>query len=296
MDKKLKVAIAGAGRWGTALIDVFSRQADIRYCLYAGAEATRHFLEKIYPAIKPTVSLQQILDDKTIEAVVVATPASTHFGIASACLNAGKHVFLEKPGGINSVELERLCEVAVNKRRVLAVGYKFVHHPVFKKIRTIFRKESLIGICFEWNKWGTFDEPIVPHLLSHEISLFCALGFHAPFARHYAQQGVVSKADIIDVTFESGHATIYCHINRVSPTPQKSVTFVGASRSFIWSNNELFEITASSRMPVQVEQENPVVAEANDFLRSIYEGSTPLANGHFALAVFKTIESINAPG
>ena len=294
MAKKLKIAIAGAGRWGSNLIAEFSKQTEIGYFLYKGSEKTRNFLEQNYPGIPTTQSIEKIINDTTIDAVVIATPTSTHFNIALQCLRAKKHVFLEKPGGTNSAELEILCKASEENQVTLFIGYIFAHHPVLKKLKEIIDITDLKAISFEWNKWGTFEEHSVPHLLSHDISILLALGIRQLAPTHYQQEGMISDSDIIDVSFQShDHLSITSRINRISTFNHKSVTLIGKNKSYICSGHHLFAVNDNAYTPIEVEQSTAVSQEIKAFISDISENKKPLTDGWFAVAVFKVIESIN---
>lgn len=293
MDKKFKVAIAGLGRWGSSLIYEFSKQSEIGYLLYKNSEKTRKFIEENHPSIPATQSLEEILADKTINAMIIATPTDTHFEIALKSLNANKHVFLEKPGGTKSSELEKLCKVAEENNLKLAIGYKFVHHPVLKKIIEVINIKDIKSIFFEWNKWGTFEDHSVSNLLSHEISILNAIGFDSLSVKNYFQQAIISNSDIVDITFENEkQIPITCHINRVSKIKYKRITFVGSSENYIWSDNNLYLINGTSYSMMRVEQTTAVTEEIKDFFKCISENTNPLVDGRFALKVFKIVNQI----
>jgi predicted dehydrogenase len=116
-------------------------------------------------ACDSTFDLNQVWNDPEVEAVFIATPTQTHFGIADRALEAGKHVFLEKPGTTSSADLEKLVNKAKEKRLSFAVGYEFPHHPAVKKLKELIAGKPLKSLHFEWQKWGTFKDSAIPHLL-----------------------------------------------------------------------------------------------------------------------------------
>ena len=112
MGKKPKIAIIGIGRWGKVLLKEFTKQADIFCCDLKESDDAKIFLKENYPNLPITTDYHKILSDESIEAVVIATPTKTHFEIANQALENKKHVFLEKPGGTNSQDLEKLNKKA----------------------------------------------------------------------------------------------------------------------------------------------------------------------------------------
>src|SRR5882724_6338045 len=164
-EKKTHIALIGVGLWGKNLLKEFSAHTDVTWVCHKGSGESATFLTENYPNIPSTTSYADILNDSSVEAVVVATPTVTHFEIGMAVLQANKHLFLEKPGCTQSHELEQLCVEAEKRNLVFTVGYEFVHHPARKKISELIGSEAVRNIHAEWFKWGTFADSAIPHLL-----------------------------------------------------------------------------------------------------------------------------------
>ena len=239
--------------------------------------------------------MKDVLNDTSIEAVAVATPTITHFEIAKKVLEAGKHLFLEKPGCSNSRQLEQLCEKSEKIKLVFAVGYEFAHHPVLKKIKELVEIENVKEIIFEWNKWSTFKSPIISHLLSHEISIIKSLGINSLSPKNYQKRKVISEADIIKLEFKSDKdIKITSCINRISPNKNKTVTVVGGKESYVWNNNNLYKIDIKKQilLPIHIDTRTAVSLEIEDFFISIRENKKPLTSGRFALDIWETLNKI----
>ena len=284
----------GVGRWGKNLLKEFNKQAEIVWCCHNGSADSSKFLAENYPVIKSTTLLEDILDDLSIEAVVVATPTSTHFEIAKRILESNKHLFLEKPGCSNSGELEILCNLAKKGGLVFAVGYEFTHHPALEKINELIKDQDLQFINTEWFKWGTFNDPIHIHLLSHEISIIKKLTKDSIEPVYFKQHKVISCSDIIHAEFAAKKTNISCIINRVSQEKRKTVTVITSNKMFIWSNNELFQIDEQEKIlvPVHMSDTSSVNKEVQDFIEAIEKKREPKTNGLFALEVYKIVENL----
>jgi predicted dehydrogenase len=294
MDTKTKIPIVGIGRWGKNLLKEFSFQADVTYACHKGSDDSVKFLSENYPNTKATTSLDEMLSDASVEAVIVATPTPTHFEIGLKVLESGKHLFLEKPGTTKSGELEKLCEKAEKSGLVFAVGYEFVHHPALKKIKELMPTNKIQNIRTEWFKWGTFADHAVPHLLSHELSILKTLGAEHIEPGGFRHYKVISDSDIVETEFDCKNFSTSCMINRASIDKRKTVTVLGDGKGYIWNNNELFEINfdIDSISVVEIEKTSAVAEEAKDFLCAISEKREPRTSGRFALDIYKAIEII----
>src|SRR5262245_7090003 len=113
MDDELRIAIVGVGYWGTNLLRTFTDTTGIS--VRTVCETRPELLQTVksrYPAVSPATSLEKVLHDPAIDAVVVATPPSSHFALASAALTAGKHVWVEKPLALRYADGQRLVTTA----------------------------------------------------------------------------------------------------------------------------------------------------------------------------------------
>ncbi|MBX4199202.1 Gfo/Idh/MocA family oxidoreductase [Candidatus Parcubacteria bacterium] len=266
----MKIALIGTGRWGKVLLHELAKQAEVKYQCDSESD------------------LNQVFNDKEVEAVFIATPTSTHFDIASRALEAGKHVFLEKPGTESASNLEKLVNKAKEKNLKFAIGYEFPHHKAAKKLKELIQGKQVRSVRFDWQKWGTFKDSAIPHLLSHEISIAHSLGINMEPVSHKVTK-VVSDTDILETEFQNNIKSV---INRVSPVKQKTLTILTDDGSYIWSNNELFEIDGDTLKTIDLSEATPVAEEIKDFLDAIQENREPFCNGNFALGVYGVIERI----
>ena len=130
-----KIAIIGLGKWGRNLLREFSKISCVTKCHTRGNQKNISWLRKNYPKVVHTTSIRDILTDKNIDAVVISTPINSHFKIARNALEAGKHVFVEKPMTNTIVEAKQLLKIAKSKNLNLFVGHIFLHNEIFKKIK-----------------------------------------------------------------------------------------------------------------------------------------------------------------
>src|SRR5688500_7024373 len=126
----LNIAVAGAGGWGKNLVRVFSTLdgCHLRAVCDLNPKVLDHY-RATTPAVMVTPSLDQVLGDPTIDAVVVAVDAPAHHAVARSALTAGKHVFVEKPLTIDVAHAEELTALAAKMDRQLMVGHLLIYHP-----------------------------------------------------------------------------------------------------------------------------------------------------------------------
>ena len=108
----VKVAVIGLGYWGPNLVRNFAAHdgAELRVACDLKA-SRRETIERSYPAVRTTDDMAPVLADPAIDAVVIATPTNTHYPIAKAALEAGKHVWVEKPMADSVAHAEELVEI-----------------------------------------------------------------------------------------------------------------------------------------------------------------------------------------
>jgi len=292
MDKKPKVAVIGIGRWGKNLVEAFLRQgADIVYCFHNGSIENTKWLNEKHPDIKIASSYDAILLDNSIDAIVIATPIKTHFEITRKALMAKKNVFLEKPGTEAVKELVELKKFQEDNDLILSVGYIFVHHPVCKYIKNILNSEKIVGIHFEWNKWGSFGEDIVLNLFSHEVSILKTFGIDVDInSINFKTHSHISEKDIV-VFGAKGLSSedITININRVSLEKKKSVTIKTNKNSYLWLNNELKTLNkGQTSTNIDVSNVPSLDIEVANFISDIQNRNKPLVDLDFSIDVLKT--------
>ena len=125
----IKVAVVGAGHWGPNLIGNFHNHGNSEVAWVVDRSEERlAAVSTRFPDIKVTKNLSDVLDDANVDAVVVATPTTTHYDIATAVLRAGKHVLVEKPLADTVEKSIEMNELAEQVGKILMVGHVFVYN------------------------------------------------------------------------------------------------------------------------------------------------------------------------
>src|SRR5262249_19698197 len=132
LETGMQVAVIGCGFWGKNLVRCFAELGALAaVCDHDGATATSYGERYGVPAVE----FAALLVSDTIDALVIAAPAALHAELAIAALDAGKHVFVEKPLALTISDAERVLECAAQNRRVLMVGHLLQYHPAFLAIK-----------------------------------------------------------------------------------------------------------------------------------------------------------------
>src|SRR5256885_2279423 len=167
----------GVGYWGPNLIRNFSEldDAQIVWC----SDLSQDRLNKIakrYPAVKCTTNFEDLLTDPEVDAVVIATPVSTHYPIAKAALDHGKHVMIEKPLADSAEHALALVELAKRVKRVLMVDHTFIYTSAVRKMRELIESGDLGEILYFDSirvNLGLFQKDInvIWDLAPHDLSI-----------------------------------------------------------------------------------------------------------------------------
>ena len=171
------IAIIGYGYWGPNLLRNYMElpRATVKWV----CDQRRDALDRAclrYPSVSATTELQEVLDDDAVDAVVIATPITTHHPLARAALLAGKHVFVEKPMTATAEEAMDLVELAAGRGLTLMVGHTFVFSPPVRKVKELIDAGELGDIHFVTSSRVNLglhqkDASVVWDLAPHDLSI-----------------------------------------------------------------------------------------------------------------------------
>lgn len=147
----INIAVVGCGYWGPNLIRNFHSLAEhgsknncckLKTVCDTDPKRLAH-IKSLYPGVEVTARFQEVMEDEGIDAVAVATPVRFHYTMAKQCLEAGKHVFIEKPMASSVAECVELDRLARDKQLTLMVGHTFIYSPPVRRIREIIASGDL---------------------------------------------------------------------------------------------------------------------------------------------------------
>src|SRR2546421_9418287 len=134
------VAVVGLGYWGPNLLRVLAERSDVDVRWICDVDLSR--LERFgrrYPSVRLTQDLDEVLDDRELDGVLLATPVFTHYDLARRCLDAGKHTFVEKPLAPSSEEAGELISFSRGSELVLMCGHTFLYSAPVRAVRELIR-------------------------------------------------------------------------------------------------------------------------------------------------------------
>lgn len=239
---KIKAGCIGAGYWGPNLIRNFLNNQDVEVNAVCDIDQTNlDKVKKKIPAnssINYTQDYKDLLSDKEIDCIVIATPIDTHFQIAKESLEHNKHVFIEKPLTLKSSDSETLIKLAEEKKKILMVGHVFLFNSVVRKIKEIIQKGELGDILYIYSMrenlgriqknnnvfWSMapHDISIVNYWLDAEPTEISAHGF-----------SFVNKS-VEDVGYLSmkypNNIGVHVHMNWLAPDKIRTMNIVGTKK------------------------------------------------------------------
>jgi len=315
------VALTGLGYWGPNLARVLNQSSN---CIFVAAcDKNPKCLAKIarqYPAITPYGDFDELLASD-VEAVVIATPISTHFELAKKALLAGKHVFVEKPIAHEASLAWEIVQIASQQNKILFAGHTFIYSPPVIKVKDLIDSGHLGEIYYislSRVNLGLYqkDVDVVWDLAVHDISILLYWLGETPvrgasFGRACVQE---SKRDVAFLWMEFPSGIIASNeISWLSPQKMRRTCVIGSKRMVVYDDMEPTEkIKIYDRgvdfVPPQtfgefqlsyrlgdmsapyMSNSEPLLKEMEHFLRCIQTGEQPITSGEFGARVVETLE------
>jgi|SRR5215469_954813 len=244
------IAVVGLGYWGPNWIrnlNLLQRAERLVACDLDRERRER--IGQMFPGVELSSSLDDVIDDPDIEAVVVATPVATHYPLARQLLEAGKSVLVEKPLATSVAQGEDLARVARCNRAVLMVGHTFEYSaPVLKLAEVIASGElgEIFYISSIRANLGLFqrDVNVAWDLATHDISIILLLMGRAPEAvscqgRSHYREGVEDVA-MLELHF-SGNVIAFIHVSWLDPNKIRRTTIVGSRKMLVYDDTDPHE-------------------------------------------------------
>jgi predicted dehydrogenase len=237
----INVGVIGYGYWGPNLVRNFAANESTPVVSVCDRDRGRLAkLNALYPAIRVTNSADELIQDEEVDAVVIATPVDSHFPLALAALEAGKHVLIEKPIASTSDQAQRLIEEAARRRLVLAVDHTFVYTAAVRKMHELIRGDEFGKVRYYDStrvNLGLFqpDVNVLWDLAVHDLSIMHYILDSSPAAvsatGHSHRSGQPEYAAFLTLFLEDG--TIgHINVNWLSPVKIRR-TLVGGERQMI---------------------------------------------------------------
>ena len=329
-SQPIGVAVVGAGYWGPLLVRNFAACSEFRLRWVCDLDQRRaETVLGAYSTVATTSDLGAVLADPQVDAIAIATPASSHFELASTALTAGKHLLIEKPLAASYAQGVELVTQAEDSGLVLMCDHTYCHTPAVTKIREILHSGELGDLHFYDSvriNLGLIqrDIDVLWDLAPHDLSILDSVlppGVEPQaVAAHGADPIGAGQACIAFMTIQlTGNAIAHLHVNWLSPTKVRSTLIGGSKRALVWDDlNPIQRVTLYDRgvdladpeeMPQEARRDafvsyrtgnafSPALQErealsnvVEEFADCIRTGRAPLTDGRSGLRVLDILEA-----
>jgi predicted dehydrogenase len=319
-----RVAVVGLGYWGPNLVRNLHELPDAE--LSVVCDMRQEALDTIgrrYPAVATTTSFDEVIADPAIDAIALATPVSTHYPLAIKALDAGKHVFIEKPLAASSDEAHDLLERAAERDLILMPGHTFLYSPPVNTIRDLITSGELGDIYFISTSRVNLglhqsDVSVAWDLGPHDFSILRYWLDETP--RHVSALSrscvIPNMPDVAFINLEFPSGTIaHVELSWLAPSKLRRTTIVGSQKMVVYddtSNEPVRVFDSGVNLPnpetfgeyrlsyrtgdiisPNVPAAEPLFLELGDFCSAIRTGQTPRSSAQIGLDVVRIIESVD---
>ena len=306
----MKVGLVGCGYWGKNLARNFY-EIDALGAVCDASTANQDLARKIAPGVKIIQSFEELLKTD-IPAIVLATPAATHFEMAKMALEAGKDIFVEKPLSLNLAEGKELLRLQGD--RIIMVGHILEYHPACVKLVDIAKSGELGELCYIYSNRLSLgkvrrEENILWSFAPHDVAIINRIIGKMP-KTVAAFGGAYIQSDIADVTVTNllypDGVRAHIHVSWLHPFKEQRLVVIGTQKMAVfdgvsgeltlydqrveWQKGEPVPVKADG-VKVSVEDCEPLKEECRAFVSALETRKTPLTDGKNGLEVLSVLES-----
>jgi predicted dehydrogenase len=317
------VAVAGVGGWGKNLARNYFQipECSLKYICDLDTKKLEQLRLQL-PGTTITTRYEDLLEDPELQAIVIATTASTHYALCKAALQSGKDVYVEKPFVLYASQAEELIQLAEQTERILMVGHLLEYHPVIKRLKQMIECKELGDVYYIYNQrvnLGTVrdDENALWNFAPHDISSILYLLGKEPSdvsarGQSYLQRGI---EDVVFLTLNfNGQSLAHIHVSWLDPHKIRKITIVGSKKMAVFDDlesTEKLKIYDKSAEPngdyntfaeyitlrfgditiPYMKIDEPLRLECLHFLECIRERKQPLSDGRDGLRVVKVLDA-----
>ena len=320
---KTIVGLIGYGYWGPNLLRNYLEleTATPKWVCDLRTERLERAAAR-YPSVRTTTSIDDVLGDPEVDAVIIATPISSHHALAMRVLEAGKHVFVEKPLATSVGECDELCEAADSRGLVLMVGHTFVYSPPVRVVKKILDAGELGDVYFITCSRVNLglhqrDVSVVWDLAPHDLSILEYWLGETPISvqamgRSCINNGIPDVA-FLNVHYQSG-VIAELQVSWLSPVKLRRTIIVGSKKMLMYDDTEsvekvkIFDQGVDYRDPEsfgefqlsyrtgdifspRVESTEPLALEAAHFVDCVKNGTRPVTHGGAGRSVVAALEA-----
>jgi predicted dehydrogenase len=318
----LRVAVVGYGYWGPNLVRNVMESSDFELVALCERDLARGQAFSVKaPGIPVKCDFDEVLDDPSVDAVIIATPPHTHHALVKAALLAGKHVLVEKPLATTAMDAIDLVDTANARGVLLMPGHTFLYSPPVAKVRQLIDRDVLGEMYFvtssRMNLGKYQKDGVILDLAPHDISILLhwidePIVQVAASGRSVFQAGIPETA-FLTLTFAGG-ATANIELSWLAPRKVRQMVVVGSHRMVqyddtasdeairIYDRGMEFETPASfgeyqltyrsgDIIAPRLEPAEPLALELSDFAHCARTGATPRSHAYLGVEVVAAIEA-----
>ncbi|MDE3090750.1 MAG: Gfo/Idh/MocA family oxidoreductase, partial [Chloroflexota bacterium] len=244
MAQPTRIGLVGYGYWGPNLARNFHALPDAHLVAVADVDAKRlDEPARLYHA-RTYADYHEFLADPTLDAVAISTPARTHFEIARAALERGKHVLVEKPLAMSSAEARELIALAEQKQRVLMVGHTFEYNPAVWKIRELVESRAIGEVYYIYANRVNLGRvqrdinalwSIAPHDISILLYVLGAMPLEVSTRGATYLSENVEDVVFVSLTFPN-QILAHVHASWLDPSKVRQMTIVGSEKMIVYDD------------------------------------------------------------
>jgi predicted dehydrogenase len=321
----IKFGVVGYGYWGPNVVRNLDRleEAEVVAVCDRSAAAQKK-VAKAYPGVLVTDDPAELMCSPEIDAIAVVTPVWTHYELAKAALENGKHVFVEKPFTSNAAQAQELIDLAARKNLKIMVDHTFLFTGAVTKIKQLLQ-DGALGKLYYYDSTrvnlGLFqhDVNVVWDLAPHDLSIIDHLIQDTPEAiSATGQTHLNGHEDVAFITLYFPDKVIaHINVNWLSPVKVRTTLIGGEKKMLVWNDLEADEkikiydkgVNITSREGLynllvnyrsgdmwapQIEQVEALTRELAYFVTCIVKDETPVNDGEAGLRVVKMLEAANS--
>jgi predicted dehydrogenase len=318
----IRMGVIGYGYWGPQIVRNFNGAAGCKVTVVCdkNPESLRR-VNNSYPSVQTTSELSEVLCSPDVDTVAVVTPVWSHFELAKAALENGKHVFVEKPFTSTAVQAEQLIELAERKNLQIMVDHTFLFTSAVKRIRQLIQ-EGALGKLYYYDSTrvnlGLFqhDVNVIWDLAPHDLSIMDHLIKGEPeYVIAAGQAHFNGLEDVAYITMYFADRMIaHINVNWLSPVKVRTTLIGGETKMLMWndldadeklkiydkgvhmaSGQNLYQLLVSYRSgdmwAPKLEQTEALAAEAKYFIECVSNNVRPFNDGAAGLRVVRMLEA-----
>ena len=308
------IAVIGCGHWGKNLVRNFAEQGALAAVCDPNELLAETFAQEYNVG---NLSFDAVINETDIDGVVLAVPAPLHAAMAIAAMNAGKHVFVEKPLAMNSDEAADMIVTAKANGVELMVGHLLQYHPGFITLRNLVRSGELGTISYIYSNRLSFgkvrsEENVIWSFAPHDISMILSLTGREPKSVR-AESFSILQPDIADIAtlhmeFPFGEKA-HISVSWLHPHKEQKLVVVGKDAMAVFDDTKLWSeklalyrhvVQSSDGVPnlkkaevefLEVAESEPLTNECQHFLDIVSGKVKPLTDGDEGLRVLKVLSA-----